>query len=176
MIFLTEPAAEYKESFLTGLYEFQQEGRMLNYQPELIQTDFPKFLHHLQLRQDRTKLPPYLVPSTEYWLISGSAEEGTYLGTLTLRHELNDLLLRVGGHIGYQICPSRRRQGYGTLLLRLGLQKARDLGCMCVLVTCDEDNIASRKVIEYNGGRYENSVPLEDSPVLKRRYWIDLCK
>jgi predicted acetyltransferase len=35
-----------------------------------------------------------------------------------------------------------------------------------VLVTCDEENVASRKVIEANGGRYE------DSNEGKRRYWV----
>jgi predicted acetyltransferase len=34
------------------------------------------------------------------------------------------------------------------------------------LVTCDEDNVGSRRTIEGNGGRYE------DSRQGKRRYWI----
>jgi predicted acetyltransferase len=96
------------------------------------------------------------------------------MGTLSLRHELNDMLMRIAGHIGYQIRPSQRQRGYGTELLRLGLQKARQLGLTRVLVTCDENNIASQKVIVYNGGQLENSVAVEGSHIPKLRYWIDL--
>ena len=41
-----------------------------------------------------------------------------------------------------------------------------DLGIDPVLVTCDEDNLPSRRVIESNGGVYE------DSREGKRRYWV----
>jgi predicted acetyltransferase len=82
--------------------------------------------------------------------------------------------MRIGGHIGYQIRPTQRLRGYGKELLRLGLQKAYQLGFKRVLVTCDENNISSQKVIEYNGGQFENSVYVEGSPVRKLRYWIDL--
>jgi predicted acetyltransferase len=57
--------------------------------------------------------------------------------------------------------------------LRLGLEKARDLGLRRVLVTCDETNIGSKKIIEYNGGVFENAVEAE-SPIKKLRYWIDI--
>ncbi len=174
MIFLTEPASQYKDSFLEGLHEFQQEGRMLNYDPQRIQKDFNSFLRHLQIHKDRSKISPNLVPTSEYWLIEGDEHTGTYIGTFSLRHELNDMFLRFGGHIGYQIRPSRRLRGYGKELLRLGLQKARQFGFTRVLITCDENNISSQKVIEYNGGQYENSVYVEGSPVQKLRYWIDL--
>ena len=108
MIFLTEPAPQYKDSFLEGLHEFQQEGRMLNYDPQRIQKDFNSLLRHLQIQKDRNKISPNLVPTTEYWLIEGDEHSGTYLGTFSLRHELNDMFMRFGGHVGYQIRPSRR--------------------------------------------------------------------
>src|SRR5690242_13591636 len=46
-----------------------------------------------------------------YWWIT---EDGTYLGAITLRRELNDVLLRAGGHIGYGIRPSARGRGLAT--------------------------------------------------------------
>jgi len=174
MIFLIEPAPQYKESFLEGLYEFQGEGRMLNYDPQRIQKDFNTFLRHIQIYKDRNKISPNLVPTTEYWLIEGDEHSGIYLGTFSLRHELNDMFMRFGGHIGYQVRPSQRLRGYGKELLRLGLQKARQFGFTRVLVTCDENNISSQKVIEYNGGQFESSVYIEGSSVQKLRYWIDL--
>jgi len=174
MIFLTEPVPQYKESFLEGLREFQEEGRMLNYNLQRIQKDFESFLRHTQIQKDRNKISPRLVPTTEYWLIEGDEYSGTYLGTFSLRHELNDMFMRIGGHIGYQVRPSQRLRGYGKELLRLGLQKARQLGFTRVLITCDENNISSQKVIEYNGGKFENSITVEGSSERKLRYWIDL--
>jgi predicted acetyltransferase len=56
----------------------------------------------------------------------------------------------------------------------LGLEKARELGLRRVLVTCDEDNIGSKKIIEHNGGQYENAIQIEGDKVKKLRYWIDI--
>jgi predicted acetyltransferase len=41
-----------------------------------------------------------------------------------------------------------------------------------LLVTCDEDNIGSKKIIEHNGGIFENAIEIEGDPVKKLRYWI----
>ncbi len=87
---------------------------------------------------------------------------------------MNEFLLMMGGHIGYEIRPSRRKQGYGTEILRLGLEKAKELGLQRVLVTCDEDNIGSKKIIEHNGGKFENAIVMEGDTVKKLRYWIDI--
>ena len=78
----------------------------------------------------------------------------------------------MSGHIGYEIRPSKRRQGYDTKILRLGLEKARELDLHRVLVTCDEDNIGSKKIIEHNGGMFENAIEIEGDTVKKLRYWI----
>jgi len=51
-------------------------------------------------------------------------------------------------------------------MLRAALPVARDLGITSALVTCDVSNIASRKVIETNGGL------LEDERDGKLRFWI----
>jgi predicted acetyltransferase len=56
----------------------------------------------------------------------------------------------------------------------MGLELARERGLHRVLLTCDETNLGSRKVIEKNGGQLENSVEVEGQSVLKMRYWINL--
>lgn len=170
MIFLTEPDSKYQDSFLAGLREFHQEGRMLQYRIQNVSEDFERFLYHLRTQQDRTKLPPHIVPQSHFWLID--ADE--FIGILSLRCGPNDAFIRISGHIGYQIRPSKRWQGYGKELLRLGLQKAKELDFTRVLLTCDEDNIASKKVIESNGGQFESAILVEGSPLKKLRYWIDL--
>jgi predicted acetyltransferase len=170
MSFLSEPTSQYKDSFLEGLREFHLEGRLLQYDVQRLARDFEGFLQHLRNQQRPQTVPPGFVPHTDLWLIDGNE----YIGQLSIRHELNDLLFKMGGHIGYQVRPSKRRQGYGKTILRLGLQKAQEMGLPRALVTCDENNVASKKVIEYNGGRFENAVEVEGSPVKKLRYWIDL--
>jgi predicted acetyltransferase len=71
-----------------------------------------------------------------------------------------------GGHIGYSVRPSARRRGHATEALRQAIPRARSLGLPRLLLTCLETNVASRKVIERNGGVYE------DTRNGTRRYWI----
>jgi len=170
MIFLTEPDSKYQDTFLAGLHEFHQEGRMLQYNLQVVSEDFERFLYHLRTQQDRAKLPPYIIPQSHFWLI----DDDEFIGILSLRSGPDDTFIRISGHVGYQVRPSKRRRGYGKNLLRQGLQKAKDLGFTRVLLTCDEDNIASKKVIESNGGQFENVILVEGSPVKKLRYWIYL--
>lgn len=170
MVFLIEPDGKYQNSFLAGLHEFQQEGRMLQYRIQSISEDFERFLYYLQAQQDQTKLSPQSIAQRHWWLI----DDDEFIGILSLRRGSNDTFIRISGHIGYQIRPSKRRQGYGKHLLRLGLQKAQELGFTRVLLTCDEDNLASKKVIESNGGQFEDAIPVDGSPLKKLRYWIDL--
>ena len=85
---------------------------------------------------------------------------------MAVRHELTEHLLEVGGHIGYDVRRSRRGEGQATAMLRAVLPEANALGIDPALITCDADNIASRRVIEANGG------VLEDQRGLKMRYWV----
>jgi predicted acetyltransferase len=110
------------------------------------------------------------VPQTVFWLVDG----GTYVGRLSLRHRINDDLRRIGGHIGYDIRLSLRRRGYGTRALALGLEEARGVGVSRVLITCDKENIGSRRIIERNGGVLEDEITLSDVDGVKLRYWITL--
>jgi predicted acetyltransferase len=170
MLFLADPSLAYKNTFLEGLREFQAEGREQHLNIDELEKDFPAYLSRLEDARDRTKKPPDRVPASTYWLIDGNE----YIGTLHVRHELNEQLLIWGGHIGYRIRPSHRQRGYGKEILRLGLEKANAMGLKRVLLTCDEDNIGSKKIIEYNGGKLENAVLIEGSPVKKLRYWIEI--
>jgi predicted acetyltransferase len=111
-------------------------------------------------------LPDGFVAGTSCWV----AEDGRLVGFLSIRHELNDALREVGGHIGYAIRPSERGKGYATAATALALEECRRRGIDRVLVTCDDTNLASATVIERNGG------VLEDIRGVKRRYWIDLSR
>ncbi len=112
---------------------------------------------------------PGFVPCTFLWMV----EDGTYLGSLAIRHDLNDFLRREGGHIGYCVRPSARRRGHASEALRQSLAVCRTLGLDRVLVTCNDDNIGSATVIETNGGVLEDTVTAGDGRLV-RRYWIRL--
>jgi predicted acetyltransferase len=96
------------------------------------------------------------------------------VGRASIRHKLNDFLLREGGHIDYGVIPSERGKGYAKEMLRQALAYFGKLGVDRVLVTCDEDNVASCRVIESCGGIFENRIKTDAGKPLIKRYWIDL--
>ena len=125
-----------------------------------------EYLEILGNESTGTNLKEGRVPAT--FLIAEN--DGNLVGRTSIRHELNDFLFNFGGHIGYGVRPSYRRQGFATEILRQSLALINGLGVTEVLVTCAEDNVGSIKVIESQGGILENSVNFEG--ILQRRYWI----
>jgi predicted acetyltransferase len=130
--------------------------------------DFEAYLRALADHREGRNLPERFVPGT--FLAAEAA--GEIVGRVSIRHELNDFLLRQGGHIGYGVLPLHRRRGYATEILRQSVVIAARLGIGRVLVTCDDDNAGSAAVIEANGGRLENLVATAAGHPPKRRYWI----
>ena len=112
-------------------------------------------------------MPNINVPASTYFAVI----EDRLIGTVQIRHCLNDSLLKTGGHIGYGVHPSERLKGYGTKILSLALDKCRLLGIQKVLITCDKENTDSAKTIINNGGVLENELIEETGNVLQR-YWI----
>lgn len=96
--------------------------------------------------------PEGLVPATTLWWV----DDDEYLARVAIRHRLTASLLEAGGHISYDVRPSARRRGHATAMLSAALPVALDLGITSALVTCDVTNVASRKVIEANGGVLED--------------------
>ncbi|WP_110205031.1 GNAT family N-acetyltransferase [Nocardioides daejeonensis] len=135
-----------------------------DHQPVLTESGYAAWVQGLLDEGDET-LPPQegRVKCSYFWIMD---EDGAWVGFLALRRSLNDFLLEEGGHIGYSVRPSRRRERFATRALAAALGEAAALGIDRVLVTCDEDNIPSARTIEVNGGLYE------DSRNGKRRYWI----
>ena len=125
-----------------------------------------------RLRQESDTTIPLTegrVHCTYWWIVEGQ----TVLGGISLRHSLNDFLLRAGGHIGYGIRPSARRRGLATWALGQLLSTARNQGLDRVLITCADENAASARVIEHHGGRLEDVRHTELGRT--RRYWVALA-
>lgn len=98
--------------------------------------------------------------------------DGRLTGIIDYRHPLSDFLLRYGGHIGYSVRPSERRQGYASEMLRLILPVCRAFGEKRVLVCCNRNNEPSRRTILGCGGVLENEAAHGGEII--QRYWITL--
>lgn len=81
--------------------------------------------------------------------------DGEFCGTIGLRWQPGtpELPPYVLGHIGYSVVPWKRRQGHASRALAELLPMARAEGLPYVLLTTEPGNVASRRVIEANGGR-----------------------
>jgi len=172
---LVPPTTAVHASFLAAMAEFAAEGRgpgdgsMIGHDLGEYGTTwsspegFAAYVAHLreQTREDAPR-PAHHVPSTTLWWVEG--EE--YLGRIALRHRLTPGLLEVGGHIGYDVRASARRRGHASAMLARMLPLAHRLGVDPALLTCQATNVASRRVIESNGG------VLEDERDGMLRFWI----
>lgn len=158
---LVVPAQEWRDAFVDMARDYAEAGE-LRY--ALALRDFPAFLREIR----RERMPLGWVPALQFWL----EHQGSLLARSTLRLQLTAALENEGGHIGYDVRPSHRRRGLGTEVLRLTLLEARARGIGRVCVTCDADNVGSRKIIERNGGLFSGQCKSEDSGKWVSRYWI----
>lgn len=132
-----------------------------------------EFSHLVKRLKDREKgknISKRDVPATVYFII----ENSEVVGTIDLRHVLNKNYFERLGHIAYYIKPSKRNKGIATKALGLALKKYEKEPIARILITSYEDNLASRKVIENNGGKLEKIVFDEISQKNICRYCITL--
>lgn len=132
------------------------------------------FVEKAEFYADPTaKLPDGHVACDYFWI----ADDGEIVGFIAFRRELNAWLRQHGGHIGYSVRPSRRRQGIARAALGLVLDRARAQGYDRVMLTCDDTNVGSYRTIESAGGALEDVIDepgAEASGSRLRRYWIAL--
>lgn len=168
---LVRPTVKLKDSFLEALLEFQKEKLpwMMHLSHAELNKDFETFIESELNKWVISKIDPPIQQS-EYW----ASLKGVYVGRIAIRHGLNTDLLKMGGHIGYDTRPTFRGKGIASSMLKAALPIAKCLGLSEVLLTCNDDNLPSIRIIEKNGGKLkEKKLPNEDGPI-KRYYWITL--
>lgn len=161
---------EYKEAYELTIEKINN-GTIKKHNLMFMNPTEEDIIQKMMDNRDQTKLPPTYVPSYDFFAV----DEEKFIGVIHIRVSLTDSLLNYGGHIGYGINPKYWKQGYGKEILRLGLEKAKELVKEeNILITCDDDNIGSYKIIESNGGVLENKVENTDGDekFITRRYWI----
>jgi predicted acetyltransferase len=157
---LVWPAAEYLPAYVHAL---QQGWSPDNLRPEAAAEELERIAvdpaRFLASKVDREAKGPAVVlpdgssvprlPGYSLWMW-----DGEFCGTIGLRWQPggNELPPYCLGHVGYSVVPWKRRQGYATRALQLLLPRALEEGLTYVDLTTDADNMASRRVIEANGG------------------------
>jgi predicted acetyltransferase len=168
MIKLIVPNEDYLRSYIEAYDEYVENNVSTYSFTDASACDI--FTRFDRYRNER-ELPPDRVGEDKLWLVDD--EKCCFIGEIAVRHRLNDALAQRGGHIGYGVRYSEWNRGYGTKMLELALEKAKEMHISPVLITCNDDNLASARVMEKNGFVLGDiiivSIDGEDRPT--RRYW-----
>ena len=170
-IILVKPDLSYADEIIKYKEESLAESPIINGSAGLDRfSSIEDWLEELNKRSCEDTVPKGLVPSSTYL---GVREKDNYIvGMIDIRHYLNEYLTQVGGNIGYGVRKTERNKGYAKQMLKLALEKCKELKIKKVLITCDEDNIASEKVILSANAKLEDIRNVDGEN--KKRFWIDL--
>ncbi len=178
MLRLVMPALEYLDGYAAALERgwSPDTGRDVSAaQLAQVRANGAEFVANMARRDGGTLVQPdgslrERIPGRISWMW-----DGEFCGVINYRyvHGTEDLPAHVSGHVGYAVVPWKRQRGYAIQALRMALPMARNDGLLRVLITCDFDNDASRKVIEANGGVFaRDAPPLRDGEKRKLAYWV----
>lgn len=170
-IILVKPDLSYADEIIKYKEESLAESPIINGSAGLDRfSSIEVWLEELKKRSCEDTVPKGLVPSSTYLAVR---EKDNYIvGMIDIRHYLNEYLTQVGGHIRYGVRKTQRNKGYAKQMLKLALEKCKELKIKKVLITCDEDNIASEKVILSANAKLEDIRNVDGEN--KKRFWIDL--
>ncbi len=167
------PSEEYKDKILKYRNKFISIGDSIDGAAGLEQSqDINEWLHRNIVNRSENTVIKGLVPAYTYIVFDEELSHNDIIGMIDIRHRLNAYLANFGGHIGYSVAPEYRNKGYAKAMLKIALEKCRELSIKEILITCDDTNIASSKVIESCGGIMEDIRPCDKDMI--RRYWIHL--
>ena len=128
------------------------------------------FLHDDKIRLALDKTIPGnellgFVPSYRFFI---EDNHGTQMGICDLRVGYNENTY-YGGNIGYRIYEEFRGHRYAERASKLLIKLAEKHKMPYLIITCNPDNIPSRKTIERAGGKFIEKVPLPADSLLRFR-------
>lgn len=165
--------------------EYQHKDEILNYQSEFLSTNniipgssalhefnnIDEWLNKVKESENLEHIPYGMVPSTQFLCIN---ENNKIVGMIHIRHSLNEHLTQIGGHVGYSVRPDERRKGVAKWMLGESLKFLRERGVQQVLITCDSDNLGSKRTIQTHGGIQDTTPPSAKKYKGVERYWIEI--
>ena len=166
MIIFKEPKDVTFEQILDYKEEFVLNNEIIQGAANMTALSIPEWVKFVENTKYKETVTPGFVTAHTFFAL----DNDKIVGIINARHELNDYLLNFGGHIGYSVRKSERRKGYGKKMLNYISEFLFSLGLEKILITCDKNNIASKRTIESCGGILENDV-IEESRITLR-YWI----
>lgn len=170
---LVTPSAEYKESFLEALQEYQEDGKLKELNFNEIKDNFEAFVRDIndEMGQHHKNLEPWAekVKETILWLV----KDLEYIGYIKIRHRINWHLERYGGHTSICIRPTMRGKGFGKKILQRAVPRINALGIDRALLTIPPDNIKAIRIAELCGGVFQDETTQTDKFPALRRYWLD---
>lgn len=171
-IALIKPTLKYAKGIMEYRQEFLDSGDSMDGCGNLREcSSSEEWIHGINMLKNEETCPKDKVCSDTF--IAIRLNDDKIIGVIDFRHHINHPILSIwGGHIGYSVRPSERRKGYATEMLRQNLMNCKQHGLNKVLVTCDFDNIASKKTISANGGIFEKEIMGDGDRI--ERYWIQL--
>src|SRR6266404_453265 len=135
------PALVWKDEYLAMVEESIAADAQYPYNNvPLAQSNFVAFIQELEDEAHGINLPPGIPPQQTYFLVKDNI---TVIGEFRFRPTVTPPYEQYNGHIGYNLRPRYRGQGYGTQALGLLLGEARRRGLMGVQIPIEGDNPAS---------------------------------
>lgn len=164
-LYLIEPAKEYQKSFedYALAYKRHNDEFYYNFYKKALE-DFGEYLMDLWNYSQGINIPLGWVPGSTFWLIHNDE----VVGVVRVRHQEAGS----SGHIGYDISPDHRNKGYGTVILKLALEKAAQLGIKEAIITCNTENEASKKIIQKHNGKLLGTIYDEEDHEYLYKYSV----
>ncbi|MGF1836416.1 GNAT family N-acetyltransferase [Photobacterium sanguinicancri] len=160
---ITKADIGHAELFKNYAEDCVQEGLELYDEAKL---DSHAYLKKRIAYSEGKELPAGWAPISTYFYI----ESGIICGSIRFRHGTNEYIENVIGHIGYDTLARARGRGVATKMLRWIVNNIIEHR---VIITCDEDNIASSRVIEKCGGESLSTFYCEDEQRNVLRYQLE---
>jgi tagatose 1,6-diphosphate aldolase len=118
--------------------------------------------------------PAHKAPA--YWFQMVHATTGVELGEINLRVGSTRHIELFAGHVGYGVHPEHRGHRYACRSVRLLMPFAGLVGIDPVWITCDPDNLASRRTLELAGAEFVEVVNVPSDCAIYQRGHKEKCR